>query len=453
MIHKRWLFLLALLLAPAAVPAQPAFQVADLNTTQPRASSGFGLMLPLATVGTKIFFQGDDGIHGVELWWVDSATGATAMVKDICPGECPSGASDVTLSNGILYFWAYEGVHGYEPWRSDGTVAGTFLLQDVYPGGLFSIVSGTPFVDVDGTLFFAADDGVHGAELWKVNASGTGAELVADIVPGPERSTPHPWLSKDGELIFTANDGAHGRELWKSDGTAAGTQMIRDLHPGDLSSVPDPFSIVRFHYALPDGTFVFGADDGVHGSELWRSDGTDAGTVLVEDIASGADSSSPFNFVPMNGTIVFAASTPSLGREIWGTNGTEAGTSLFIDATPGPSDSSPRDLTVAGNQIFFFSGLGASNIGRPLYRADASQGKVLIASEVRVASSLGSSLLFLTGAVGIGQPLQLWKTEGTPAGNVLLKDFGAQVQFCFQNIDPRALSGAVYFHTCPSDTG
>ncbi|HSK80057.1 MAG TPA: ELWxxDGT repeat protein [Thermoanaerobaculia bacterium] len=454
MIHARSLFLLALLLAPAAGTAQPAFQVADLNTTQPRAV-GIGQMIFLTAVGPRLFFLGDDGLHGAELWWVDGTTGATAMVKDICPGGCPSSAAGVTLSNGILYFWASDGVHGYELWRSDGTEAGTFMLHDLYPGGWGSgIISGTPLLDVGGTLFFGADDGVHGGELWKVNATGTGVELVADIRPGAAGSNPHPWLSKDGELIFSANDGDHGRELWRSDGTEAGTDLIRDLNPGAPSSVPDPYNLFEYHYALPDGTFLLGADDGVHGNELWRSDGTEAGTVLVKDISSGADGSSPFSFAPLNGKVVFAASTPDLGREIWSTDGTGAGTVLFADATPGAASSSLGDLTAVGSQLFFLSGFDASNTGRALYRTDGTApGKVLIDSDVREIHPLGNSLLYLAGGVGSFQSLELWKTEGNPAGNVLLADFGFQLENCFRSIDPAAVGGAVYFHTCPSNMG
>ena len=81
-----------------------------------------------------------------------------------------------------------------------------------------------------------------------------------------------------GTLFFTANDGDHGRELWKSDGTAAGTVLVKDINPDGRSSYPER--------ARPtsNGTLFFTADDGTHRQELWKSDGTAAGTVLVKDI-------------------------------------------------------------------------------------------------------------------------------------------------------------------------
>jgi ELWxxDGT repeat protein len=35
-----------------------------------------------------------------------------------------------------------------------------------------------------------------------------------------------------GKLFFTAGDGVHGRELWTSDGTEAGTVLVKDIKPG-----------------------------------------------------------------------------------------------------------------------------------------------------------------------------------------------------------------------------
>jgi ELWxxDGT repeat protein len=52
-------------------------------------------------------------------------------------------------------------------------------------------------------------------------------------------------------------------ELWKSDGTAAGTLLVRDIYPGGVSS--DPRDLVAM-----DNKLYFSADDGVHGRELWQ---------------------------------------------------------------------------------------------------------------------------------------------------------------------------------------
>ena len=43
-------------------------------------------------------------------------------------------------------------------------------------------------------------------------------------------------INLSGTLYFVGNDGANGYELWKSDGTTAGTVMVKDIAPGSASS-------------------------------------------------------------------------------------------------------------------------------------------------------------------------------------------------------------------------
>ena len=70
--------------------------------------------------------------------------------------------------------------------------------------------------------------------------------LVKDIRPGsnpynsfPYGSYPGNLTTVNGTLFFTANDGENGNELWKSDGTEAGTSLVKDIRPGSYSSYVD----------------------------------------------------------------------------------------------------------------------------------------------------------------------------------------------------------------------
>ena len=76
-----------------------------------------------------------------------------------------------------------------------------------------------------------------------------------------------------GALYFTASEATNGTELWKSDGTEAGTVPVKDICPGTGNSSP-------YYLANVNGTLYFRANEG-KGQELWKSDGREAGTTLV----------------------------------------------------------------------------------------------------------------------------------------------------------------------------
>src|SRR6476660_1233224 len=89
--------------------------------------------------------------------------------------------------------------------------------------------------------------------------------------------------ARGSSVYFMANTLSNGAELWKSDGTAAGTAMVAEILPGMGSSA------AQFITNL-NGTLYFSANDETHGMELWKSDGTMAGTAMVKDINPGAGS-------------------------------------------------------------------------------------------------------------------------------------------------------------------
>src|SRR6185436_11667995 len=96
----------------------------------------------------------------------------------------------------------------------------------------------------------------------------------------PDYFSTAPRAELGGVLYFAAADPMHGQELWRSDGTPAGTWLVRDIHPGRLGSRLD---ILTVH----QGRLYFFADDGVWGRELWSSNGTREGTRLVRDLCPG----------------------------------------------------------------------------------------------------------------------------------------------------------------------
>jgi ELWxxDGT repeat protein len=177
------------------------------------------------------------------------------------------------------------------------------------------------------------------------------AELLKDINESLRGREPTALFSTGTTAYYAAFTPEHGCELWRSDGTAAGTFLLKDIAPGPRSSGPSSFAQV--------GTIIyFSAYTETTGYELWKTDGTPAGTNLVIDIVPGRGSSNPSQLKPLGTSLIFFASTPSTGCEPWRSNGTAAGTQLIVDFLPGPigsfeiSNSKAPAATTANAVVF-----------------------------------------------------------------------------------------------------
>ena len=92
--------------------------------------------------------------------------------------------------------------------------------------------------------------------------------------------------------------------------SSSGTALVKDVNPGLPSSIPRSLTDLK-------GTLFFAADDGVSGTELWRSDGRTGGTFRVQDIAPGALGSGPIALTAMIDLLYFVADEGVTGQELW----------------------------------------------------------------------------------------------------------------------------------------
>ncbi|UZR97363.1 MBG domain-containing protein [Chondrinema litorale] len=149
-------------------------------------------------------------------------------------------------------------------------------------------------------------------------------KLLKDINTGAGDSEADQFVVMDGILYFAANDGTHGRELWRSDGTEAGTYMVKDINPGSGSSFLSELTEI-------DGTLFFAAYNKTYGGEVWKSDGTTSGTQIVKDINPGSSSINPVNFTEYKGKLVFNTYVNPEKQSIWITDGTAGNTTMLAE--------------------------------------------------------------------------------------------------------------------------
>ena len=234
-------------------------------------------------------------------------------------------------------------------------------------------------------------------------AQATTPVLVKDLnlAPGPAAVTVSNLSAVGNEVYFS-----DGTEFWKSDGTPTGTRLVRDL-AGESSSRPTEFT------RIDNSIVIFAATDR-YGRELWITDGTSAGTRLLKDINQNPNlgpypSANPSYLTLAGSTVFFVADDGIHGKELWKTDGTEAGTTLVKDLSPGTTAGfGPTGLTTFGSRVLFFefSSLGISDgtEAGTLFLAGAFEGPIAV---VGAKAFIGSSSGLLV-------------TDGTPAGTHVL---------------------------------
>ena len=441
-----------------------------------------------------VYFTADDGVHGAELWRTDGTAEGTTIVADILPGPGGSSPAGFAVRDGVLFFDAYDGTRN-GLWRSDGTVGGTTAVSPVRPANI--VVSGD-------TLFFRS-----GNSLYRSDGTGDGTALVRTFSGLPL------WLGPAlGGVAFSADDGAHGAEPWFSNGTPAGTVMLADVDPRNAGSWPTSFGAVspnggpalnapvslgdRVLFPARDTAGTFGlystdgtpggttriptfTDFGVYGfkvvgdtayvlaqgpgqiGSLWRTDGTAAGTTRLArvDLTSfGTVGGAVDSLAVLNGELYFAGDLPSdrRGFELMKTDGTAAGTVRVKDlntTTLFGGSSTPHDFMTVGDVVYFTAN-EAGNGPNELWKTDGTAaGTVMVkafdghpgtAINAGFLTDVGGTLYFRAVSNNYSR-YQVWKTDGTSEGTVMVKEFAQPPDF--MHFPMRALDGRLYFAAAP----
>lgn len=309
----------------------------------------------MVSVGSRLLFRATDGVQYGLIWSTDGTASGTISLG-------PAPFYDADLSEGVtagqrLIFAATDSGHGRELWCMDGTPAGTYLLADLedqdlggsFPGNLMAMGS---------TVLFFAKDEIHGDEIWRSDGTAEGTSRVTELLPGAEPSWRtgflKDWTALAGRVFFSLSYGFDAvpggvkfppapwpYALWTSDGTAAGTYRLT------------PKGVQRFDHGTPlvacppTSQVFFSATDVEHGTEPWVTDGTVEGTHLLADLQPGSGSSYPSKFTLFRRSIWFVTYTGA-GNQLWRSDGTEAGT-----VQVGPSLGEISGLSVFQGGLWF----------------------------------------------------------------------------------------------------
>lgn len=265
----------------------------------------------IGTVNSSLLFSATETNQGRELYKTDATSLSTELLVEINEGPI-GGISDVFGTNQALlnneYYFPAFGDNGVKLWKTDATVMGTVELSD-----LTVSYSSPQYLNIyNDAIFFFADGASPPDQLFKISSGDTHpTQLTSRDFFSEAGCISYSSMTLEGILYFPFADDLKGCELWRTDGTTNGTYMVKDINPDDLHSFP---GFLLAH----EGWLYFSALKEGFGFELWKTDGTESGTTMVADINAGNSSSiNNKQMIELNGVLYFIANDGIHGTELF----------------------------------------------------------------------------------------------------------------------------------------
>ncbi|MCP3167880.1 hypothetical protein [Myxococcus qinghaiensis] len=244
-------------------------------------------------------------------------------------------------------------------------------------------------------------------------------------------------------------EGTREAPLHACPGPASRLKIV--IPPGSGTSITGPYPE---WFVDVRGTLYFATNLSDGSATLWRSNGTEAGTVPVKAFPAAQVASPPLrNLFPVGNQVFFQFDEPGTGRELWVSNGTEAGTHLVKDLTPGPEDTYLAAVAEQRGKLTFLRqwGFAPGNPQVELWRSDGTDAGTVRFANFGTASMLGNvtlrvgdNLLFFL--ISPEQGTALWRTDGTASGTVLVKKVDAQVVYFYSTTGQAGAVGLFLFN-------
>lgn len=417
-----------------------------------------------------------DGIHFAvvrsaadqrwSLWRSDGTPAGTSLVAVLPHKWEAREPSAFTRIGDKILFVVHDPKSGSEPWVTDGTPKGTRLLKNLSKG---SSSSGIDYFQADGdTAYFIANNGTQ-TRLWKSDGTPKGTVMVPGLPKdlNLRNRLGRQYLTLGDDAVYFA--GAQGNvwgpwALWKSNGTAAGTREVSRLGDGTGSSRSTEETLGREMVAFGDSVLFRAWGDGK--GLLWKSDGTEAGTVPLELAPKKAASYEwgAHNVVPLDDRILFVnlENSKKVRRTLYTSDGSTSSAKLIpgipaksyptgitnmvrsgewaylhtethLWATRGDAESTFRlvDIATMDSKIVSTSivamadGILFNGQDRSLWRANAADRSLEQIAAPNTWANYPANLkrvgdlLFFTHTITGG--VEIWKSDGTAQGTVKVK--------------------------------
>jgi ELWxxDGT repeat protein len=241
----------------------------------------------------------------------------------------------------------------------------------------------------NGKIFYQGKGSGTQCNLVVTDGTAAGTRLVKDLANGagingvyPARDFVYLATIKSEIVSFPPLVVNYVRQLWRTDGTEAGTVLIKTFDATNSTSNTGIFysdALSSVNYSIDGNTMYFNGYDAANGPELWKTDGTVGGTAMVKDIWTGTSGGNPFAFCKVGNTTLFFARNQALNYQLWQTDGTAAGTQQLVAINPSAQSIAEFNCGLYKGKMYFWANDGA------------------------------------TGA-------EVWYSDGTAAGTKLLKD-------------------------------
>ncbi|HEY4641560.1 MAG TPA: hypothetical protein VII75_09470 [Thermoanaerobaculia bacterium] len=341
----------------------------------------------LAGSGNTTYFLVENSNRDNLLWETDGTSNGTVPVPVL--GLFYSGF----IAGNSMLVSTYDPSLGFRVWMTDRTAAGTITLRPTSQDRIYAAASSP---DGSAAYFFVRKDTT--AEIWRTDGTAVGTVKLGEV---PNDGNMSAIAATNTSIVFVARQGINSF-IWSLDMSGAAPQKI--------------VSGYREQTAAGSGNPALFTLDYFGSIELWKSDGTAAGTSRVRrDFESFAEVA-----VHLGALQYFPIADSVHGFELWRTDGTAGGTTLVVDLTPGPGDSVFHALGTMDGLLYFLGSAGGDN---GLWRSDGTQSGTALVKQMPSAFWMGATAhaVYVSWDDGV-HGLEPWRSDGTPAGTTLLRD-------------------------------